>query len=142
MKVISCRFRGSIARTRVAAGATAILMTSVLGALNGKALWRVTFNNPKPQQAEQHELLLTSLDVRMRDVQQGPDGNLSVVTDSGADTAADAPADTAVSSRMVTTTLPAPPGSASSFSTTSTGTDAGSAYAAIALRCSGSCDFL
>ena len=52
-----------------------------LGALNGKALWRVSFNNPRPQQAEQHELLLTSLDVRIRDVQQGPDGNLYVATE-------------------------------------------------------------
>ena len=48
---------------------------------NGKALWRVSFNNPRPQQAEQHEVLLTSLDVRIRDVQQGPDGNLYVATE-------------------------------------------------------------
>jgi len=52
-----------------------------VGALNGKALWRLSFNNPKPQQAEQHEVLLTSLDVRMRDVQQGPDGNLYIATE-------------------------------------------------------------
>ena len=31
--------------------------------------------------AEQHEVLLTSLDVRMRDVQQGPDGNLYIATE-------------------------------------------------------------
>jgi glucose/arabinose dehydrogenase len=55
--------------------------SAFLGALNGKALWRVTFNNPRPQQAEQHEVLLTSLDVRIRDVQQGPDGNLYIATE-------------------------------------------------------------
>lgn len=52
-----------------------------LGALNGKALWRVSLNNPKPQQVEQREWLLTSLDVRVRDVQQGPDGNLYIATE-------------------------------------------------------------
>jgi glucose/arabinose dehydrogenase len=52
-----------------------------LGALNGKALWRVSFNNPRPQQAEQHEVLLTSLGARVRDVQQGPDGNLYIATE-------------------------------------------------------------
>ena len=30
--------------------------SAFLGALNGKALWRVSFNNPRPQQAEQHEV--------------------------------------------------------------------------------------
>src|SRR5215510_12577714 len=50
-----------------------------LGALNGKSLWRVSFN--QPQQAEKREVLLTSLDVRVRDVQQGPDGNLYVATE-------------------------------------------------------------
>jgi glucose/arabinose dehydrogenase len=50
-----------------------------LGALNGKALWRVSFN--QPQQAEKREVLLASLDVRVRDVQQGPDGNLYVATE-------------------------------------------------------------
>ena len=54
-----------------------------LGALNGKALWRVSLNNPKPQQAEQREVLLTALDVRIRDVQQGPDGNLYIATERG-----------------------------------------------------------
>ena len=49
--------------------------------MNGKALWRVSLNNPKPQQAEQREVLLTSLDVRIRDVQQGPDGNLYIATE-------------------------------------------------------------
>jgi glucose/arabinose dehydrogenase len=52
-----------------------------LGALNGKALWRVSLNHPKPQQAEQREVLLTSLDLRIRDVQQGPDGNLYIATE-------------------------------------------------------------
>jgi glucose/arabinose dehydrogenase len=55
--------------------------SAFLGALNGKALWRVSFNNPKPQQAEQREMLLTSLAVRVRDVQQGPDGNLYIATE-------------------------------------------------------------
>ena len=41
----------------------------------------MSFNNPRPQQAEQHEVLLTSLDVRIRDVQQGPDGNLYIATE-------------------------------------------------------------
>lgn len=50
-----------------------------LGALNGKALWRVSFN--QPQQAEKREVLLASLDARVRDVQQGPDGNLYVATE-------------------------------------------------------------
>jgi glucose/arabinose dehydrogenase len=50
-----------------------------LGALNGKALWRVSFK--QPQQAEKREVLLASLGVRVRDVQQGPDGNLYVATE-------------------------------------------------------------
>ncbi|HET9267845.1 MAG TPA: PQQ-dependent sugar dehydrogenase [Vicinamibacterales bacterium] len=55
--------------------------SAFIGALNGKALWRVTFGNPKPQQAEQREVLLASLNVRVRDVQQGPDGNLYLATE-------------------------------------------------------------
>jgi glucose/arabinose dehydrogenase len=55
--------------------------SAFLGALNGKALWRVSFNNPKPQQVEQREVLLASLNVRVRDVQQGPDGNLYIATE-------------------------------------------------------------
>ena len=55
--------------------------SAFLGALNGKALWRVSLNNPKPQQVEQREFLLLSLDVRVRDVQQGPDGNLYIATE-------------------------------------------------------------
>jgi glucose/arabinose dehydrogenase len=50
-----------------------------LGALNGKALWRVSFN--QPSQAEKREVLLASLGIRVRDVQQGPDGNLYVATE-------------------------------------------------------------
>ena len=50
-----------------------------IGALNGKALWRVSFN--QPQQAEKREVLLASLNVRVRDVQQGPDGNLYIATE-------------------------------------------------------------
>jgi glucose/arabinose dehydrogenase len=53
--------------------------SAFLGALNGKALWRVSFNQPR--QAEQREVLLASLDVRVRDVQEGPDGNLYVATE-------------------------------------------------------------
>jgi glucose/arabinose dehydrogenase len=41
----------------------------------------VSLDNPKPQQAEQREVLLASLDVRVRDVQQGPDGNLYIATE-------------------------------------------------------------
>jgi glucose/arabinose dehydrogenase len=33
------------------------------------------------QQVEQREVLLASLDVRVRDVQQGPDGNLYIATE-------------------------------------------------------------
>jgi len=41
----------------------------------------VSLNNPKPQQVEQREVLLASLDVRVRDVQQGLDGNLYIATE-------------------------------------------------------------
>jgi len=41
----------------------------------------VSLDNPKPQQVEQREVLLASLDVRVRDVQQGPDGNLYIATE-------------------------------------------------------------
>ena len=57
--------------------------SAFLGALNGKALWRVSLNNPKPQQVEQREVLLAALDVRVRDVQQGPDGYLYIATERG-----------------------------------------------------------
>ncbi len=55
--------------------------SAFLGALNGKALWRVSLNNPKPQQVEQREVLLAPLDVRVRDVQQAPDGTLYIATE-------------------------------------------------------------
>jgi glucose/arabinose dehydrogenase len=58
--------------------------SAFLGALNGKALWRVSLSNPKPQQVEQREVLLAALDVRVRDVQQGPDGNLYIATEQRA----------------------------------------------------------
>jgi glucose/arabinose dehydrogenase len=50
-----------------------------VGALNGKALMRITFN--QPSQAERREPLLATLNVRVRDVQLGPDGNLYVATE-------------------------------------------------------------
>jgi glucose/arabinose dehydrogenase len=51
-----------------------------VGALNGKQLQRVAFN--QPSQAERREPLLTQLDVRVRDVGQGPDGLLYVATET------------------------------------------------------------
>jgi aldose sugar dehydrogenase len=58
-----------------------------VGALNGKQLQRVAFN--QPSQAERREPLLTQLDIRIRDVRQGPDGLLYVATEkrSGGDDA-------------------------------------------------------
>ena len=50
-----------------------------VGALNGKQLQRIAFN--QPSQAERREPLLTQLNVRIRDVQQGPDGLLYVATE-------------------------------------------------------------
>ena len=50
-----------------------------VGALNGKQLQRVAFN--QPSQAERREPLLTQLDIRIRDVEQGPDGLLYVATE-------------------------------------------------------------
>jgi len=50
-----------------------------VGALNGQQLQRVAFN--QPSQAERREPLLTQLSVRVRDVQQGPDGFLYVATE-------------------------------------------------------------
>ena len=52
-----------------------------VGALTSRALVRVSFN--QPSQAERREPLLTQLDIRIRDVQQGPDGNLYVATEKG-----------------------------------------------------------
>jgi glucose/arabinose dehydrogenase len=50
-----------------------------VGALSGKQLQRIVFN--QPGQAERRESLLTQLDLRFRDVRQGPDGYLYVTTD-------------------------------------------------------------
>jgi glucose/arabinose dehydrogenase len=50
-----------------------------IGALNGKQLQRISFN--QPVQAERRESLLTQLNVRIRDVQQGPDGFVYVATE-------------------------------------------------------------
>jgi len=45
-----------------------------IGALGGQQLQRVAFD--QPLQAERRESMLVQLDVRVRDVRQGPDGNL------------------------------------------------------------------
>jgi len=50
-----------------------------VGALNGKQLQRVEFK--KSVQAELRESLLTQLNVRIRDLQQGPDGLLYIATE-------------------------------------------------------------
>jgi len=50
-----------------------------VGALNGKQLQRIAFN--QPSQAERREPLLTQLDIRVRDVQQEPDGDIYVATE-------------------------------------------------------------
>jgi aldose sugar dehydrogenase len=50
-----------------------------VGALSGKQLQRVAFN--QPSQAERREPLLTQLNIRIRDVQQSPDGLLYVATE-------------------------------------------------------------
>ena len=50
-----------------------------VGALNGLQLQRVAFN--QPGQAESREPLLAQLRVRIRDVQQGPDGFIYVATE-------------------------------------------------------------
>lgn len=51
-----------------------------IGALSGQQIQRVAFNQPPPQQ-ERRESMLVSLDVRFRDVVQGPDGYLYVATE-------------------------------------------------------------
>jgi glucose/arabinose dehydrogenase len=51
-----------------------------IGALSGQQLLRVSFNQPYPQE-ERRESLLTQLDVRVRDVRQGPDGYIYVATE-------------------------------------------------------------
>lgn len=50
-----------------------------VGALAGKALWRIRLEG---NTVTEREKLLTELDDRIRDVRQGPDGWLYVVTDS------------------------------------------------------------
>jgi glucose/arabinose dehydrogenase len=51
----------------------------LVGALNGQSLQRVAFN--QPSQAERREPLLRQLGIRIRDVQQSPDGFLYVATE-------------------------------------------------------------
>jgi len=51
-----------------------------IGALSGQQLLRVAFGQPMPQQ-ERREPMLTELDIRFRDVRQGPDGYLYVATE-------------------------------------------------------------
>lgn len=51
-----------------------------VGALSGQQVQRVAFNQPLPQQ-ERRESLLVALDVRFRDVVQGPDGYLYLATE-------------------------------------------------------------
>jgi glucose/arabinose dehydrogenase len=53
----------------------------LVGALNGQQLQRVSFN--QPSQAERREPVLAQLKVRIRDVQQGPDGYIYVATELG-----------------------------------------------------------
>src|SRR5262245_11167506 len=50
-----------------------------VGALTTRSLIRVSFN--QPSQAERREVLLGPFNVRIRDVQVGPDGNLYVATE-------------------------------------------------------------
>jgi len=52
-----------------------------VGALTTKVLLRVSFN--QPSQAEKREPLLGELNIRVRDVQQGPDGYIYIATEGG-----------------------------------------------------------
>ena len=52
------------------------------GALAGYALWRIVLN-PDHQTEQSRERLLANLGERIRDVRQGPDGWLYLLTDSG-----------------------------------------------------------
>jgi len=52
-----------------------------VGALTTKVLLRVSFN--QPSQAEKREPLLGELNIRVRDVQQGPDGSIYITTEGG-----------------------------------------------------------
>jgi len=51
-----------------------------IGGLSGQQLQRVAFDQPPPQ-TERRESLLTTLDARVRDVRQGPDGNIYVAVE-------------------------------------------------------------
>jgi glucose/arabinose dehydrogenase len=53
----------------------------LVGALNGQSLQRIAFD--QPSQAERREPLLRQLSIRIRDVQQSPDGFLYVATELG-----------------------------------------------------------
>jgi len=50
-----------------------------IGGLTNRILLRISFN--QPSQAERREPLLTSLGIRPRDIQIGPDGNLYIATE-------------------------------------------------------------
>jgi aldose sugar dehydrogenase len=50
-----------------------------VGGLTNRTLLRMSFN--QPSQAERREALLTSLGIRPRDIQLGPDGNLYIATE-------------------------------------------------------------
>ena len=52
-----------------------------VGALTTRQLVRVSFN--QPSQAERREGLLATLGLRIRDVQQSPDGYIYVATERG-----------------------------------------------------------
>jgi glucose/arabinose dehydrogenase len=53
----------------------------LVGSLNGQSIQRVSFN--QPSQAERREPLLRQLNIRFRDVVQGPDGFLYAATELG-----------------------------------------------------------
>ncbi len=53
----------------------------LVGSLNGLSIQRVAFN--QPSQAERREPLLRALNIRFRDVAQGPDGFIYVATELG-----------------------------------------------------------
>jgi aldose sugar dehydrogenase len=53
------------------------------GALAGAALWRITLGGPQGKTEVARERMLANLGERIRDVRQGPDGWLYLLTDSG-----------------------------------------------------------
>ncbi len=59
-----------------------------VGALSGQQLQRIAFNQPPPQ-AERRESLLTALDLRIRDVRQGPDGLIYIATEKATEPVGD-----------------------------------------------------